>query len=368
MANGRDYLKAIKVELEKGRHQRRMGENVLSAFGYVKRRQSALVEINRVMQDIGLVANPSVDGNMPLRAPRIRFSLASNSGVDEIEAPQNGAAPSEEEELAEEEAATVGLLTELLSGEQPALLEFKVKNRPWSGNQLSAVPPSESLKQAYTRMCLDKRSYLVVANGNEPKYSDVKGVISFGSITDAFLRGESPQQVRECMDPRPPAVGLDGDIEQVIDDLAKHEVVLITGPGDRVVGIVTAWDLQEEFSSLAVPFSLIAEVESRLRIAVAALSLTQVRDFLTEQGVDTAGYQSVNDLTLGELLRILQNPVLWEVVAIPNYDRALLIGALEEVRDFRNDLMHFRGPLEAGDIQRLRDVCEMVRRIPLKKK
>ena len=33
--SGREYLEDIRTELESGRHQWRMGENILRAFGYV---------------------------------------------------------------------------------------------------------------------------------------------------------------------------------------------------------------------------------------------------------------------------------------------------------------------------------------------
>ncbi len=36
--SGREYLEAIKEQLDLGRHQHRMGENILGAFGYVRRR------------------------------------------------------------------------------------------------------------------------------------------------------------------------------------------------------------------------------------------------------------------------------------------------------------------------------------------
>ena len=41
---GREYLEAIRIELESGRHQHRMGENLLRAFGYIRRRATAIEE------------------------------------------------------------------------------------------------------------------------------------------------------------------------------------------------------------------------------------------------------------------------------------------------------------------------------------
>ena len=43
--SGQKYLQDIKVNLESGRNQHRMGENLLRAFGYVGRRATAIDEM-----------------------------------------------------------------------------------------------------------------------------------------------------------------------------------------------------------------------------------------------------------------------------------------------------------------------------------
>jgi len=74
--SGRAYLESIKKELEAGRHQYRMGESILAGFGYVRRRRSVVDEINFELERLGLHAEPPIGPEMPLRTPRIRFSLA----------------------------------------------------------------------------------------------------------------------------------------------------------------------------------------------------------------------------------------------------------------------------------------------------
>ena len=75
---GQEYLEDIRAKLESGRHQHRMGENLLRAFGYVRRRATAIEEINATLEKLGLAADPPVNSEMPLRSPRIRFSLSLN--------------------------------------------------------------------------------------------------------------------------------------------------------------------------------------------------------------------------------------------------------------------------------------------------
>ena len=64
---GREYLEDIKAQLESGRHQSRMGENVLRAFGYVRRRATAIEEINATLEQLGLAAYPPVSSDMALK-------------------------------------------------------------------------------------------------------------------------------------------------------------------------------------------------------------------------------------------------------------------------------------------------------------
>ena len=75
-------------------------------------------------------------------------------------------------------------------------------------------------------------------------------------------------------------------------------------------------------------------------------------------------FDSVDELTIGDLVRVLQNPEYWEQLELSAVDKALFVKALDEMRDFRNRLMHFRDPLTNGELQKLTNLCELVREIP----
>jgi hypothetical protein len=64
--------------------------------------------------------------------------------------------------------------------------------------------------------------------------------------------------------------------------------------------------------------------------------------------------ESVDDLTLGEYVRLLENPDHWKRM---NWaaDRRVFTDALREVRDIRNDIMHFTpDPLDPDQVDALR--------------
>ena len=75
--SGRAYLSEIKKNLKDGLRQHRRGDNVLAAYGYMRRRQTSVDQINQDMEDLGLVAAPPISTSMPLNAPYIRFKLAA---------------------------------------------------------------------------------------------------------------------------------------------------------------------------------------------------------------------------------------------------------------------------------------------------
>ena len=51
--------------------------------------------------------------------------------------------------------------------------------------------------------------------------------------------------------------------------------------------------------------------------------------------------ESSDDLTFGEYIALIENPKQWERIGLKSVDRALFVQSLNEVREIRNDIMHF---------------------------
>jgi hypothetical protein len=63
---------------------------------------------------------------------------------------------------------------------------------------------------------------------------------------------------------------------------------------------------------------------------------------------------SVDDLSLGEVMRLLEPPENWERLKW-QLDRKEFLSALQSVRRMRNEVMHFSpDPLRSQDLQALR--------------
>ena len=353
---GQEYLEGIRTELQSGRRQRKMGQNVLSAFGYIRRRATAIQEINAALDDLGLVAHPPINSEMPLTTPRIRFELKSTSHTDDLETVEDGGELDSKPDDGLEDADEDWNLPE------PA---FKVSELKSASRAVEWVPPDAPIRKAYTKMVLNKYSQLVVASSGIPFQKDVKGIVSFRSVTRALMNGEA-NIVGQCIEDEVPFVHVDTDLKSVVSQLSDHEVVLVIGPSNRLQGIVTAWDLAEEFAELVDPFKRIGEIEERLRTLLRVrLGEQKVLEFLVDEE-SAAGTQvgAIQDLTMGDLKRALEFPEHWCALEMP-FEREEFVKALDKVRDFRNRLMHFRDPLNPSETTLLTNFCDAVREVQL---
>ena len=349
---GQEYLEDIRSNLESGRYQHRMGENILRAFGYARRRTTALEEINATLEELGLVADPPVNSEMPLRVPRIRFSLRPTT---DAMTPTTADVPDilDSDSIAEDDATNLP---------EPA---FRVSELASANSVVQCVSPSASIRQAYTTMLLHKYSQLVVADQEKPRQTDIKGIVSYQSIAKALMNGQ-PSTVVDCIDNDVPFAKSDADLNSLVSQLNGNEVVLVIGRDKRLQGIVTAWDLAEEFAKLVDPFKRIGEIEERLRtLIVMRLGKHQVAEFLRDRGPSgDEPTEELDTLTMGELQRVLEFPEHWDALSLP-LDRVVFTDGLDAVRRYRNRLMHFGDPLDKAELTQLTNFCGTVREIHL---
>ncbi len=355
---GREYLEAIRTNLEAGRNQHRMGQNILGAFGYLRRRSTAIQQINATLEELDLIAEPPVDSTMPLRRPSIRFSLRRTNETD-----PTGVVDGQ----AKVDPETLDTPSEDADGDDSNLPEprFTVSELKTASITVEIVSPNATLQEAYTKMVMGKYSQLVVANNDRPRQQDIKGIVSFQSITKALMNG-NPTTVGHCIDDSVPYAQGDADLKSIVSDLNESDVVLVVGPDNRLHGIVTAWDLAGEFAGLVDPFKRIGEIEARLQsLLERRLGKEEVADFLNDHSLSGDDpVEALEELTMGELQRVLEFPDHWNELSLA-FDRRVFITGLSEAREYRNRLMHFRDPLDEAEMTRLTNFCDMVREIQL---
>lgn len=358
MDEGKEYLHQIKENLEAGRNQHKMGRNLLAAFGYVRRRATVIDQINITLDELGLVTTPKITTEMPLEAPRIIFRLKQGEG---------GAAQHDISDSGETDAKDDGSLVDDEDESSEHVLEhsFRVHDLASAQKEVECVPADALLKTAYTKMVKGKYSQLVVASSDKPFQQDIKGILSYQSIVKAMMIAK-PEIVGDCVEKNPAFVQHDEDLEAAVTRLKTNDVVLVIGQDKRLQGIVTAWDLAEEFAQLVDPFRRLGEIEERLKSLMRnRLDKDAVSEFLGKQGSSSEKQTSdIEGLTLGQMQSAMGFPEHWEKLGV-HFDRKVFVCAMNKVRQYRNQLMHFGGPLNEQEKEQLANFCDMVREIPL---
>ena len=220
-----------------------------------------------------------------------------------------------------------------------------------ANNKPLSVHPDSELKAATTIMQLHDYSQLPVMT-NERMLS---GTISWKSIGSRLSLGRECEFVRDCMDPAH-EVDVTTPLFEAIATIAEHGYILVRGSDKTITGIVTGTDLSLQFMQLAGPFIFVGEIEGHLRHLIhGKFTIEQLKAAsLPEEG---RGIEGSGDLTLGGYCRLLEKTENWNLLGL-NIDRKEFVKHLEEVRQIRNDVMHFNPDgLSEEETKKLREIA-----------
>jgi predicted transcriptional regulator len=213
---------------------------------------------------------------------------------------------------------------------------------------ITDVGPDTDLLFAQSLMLRHDYSQLAVLSS--PR--DLRGAISWESIAQARLKHDSPR-TSDCII-RAQSVRLDDDLLPLIPLINDSGFVFVLADDKTVTGIVTPSDVTTEFQQIARPFFLMGEIERRLRQGLARRFTTEELAEMVDPSDESREVESVDDLTLGEYVRVLENPDRWKRMDWPA-DRRVFMTALREVREVRNEIIHFSpDPLEEERVEALR--------------
>lgn len=107
---------------------------------------------------------------------------------------------------------------------------FRIAELKAAEKHVEWINPHTTVSIAYSLMFKLKYSQLVVANGPTPRRQDIKGLVSFQSLTKALLAGtaNANTEVRHCLQV-PQFADASEDLGAVVPRLAQHDVVLVVG-------------------------------------------------------------------------------------------------------------------------------------------
>lgn len=222
------------------------------------------------------------------------------------------------------------------------------------GERLVCVGADTSFEEIETLMLLHDYSQIPVIHNRRRHAAVVQRAVSWKSIARAKLK--DPQSRPRDAFVRTQTTRLSDDVIRIVPLVLDLDFVLVEDHG-ILQGIVTPYDLTEFFGERITPFMLIGEIDKRLRRAIDMLfSLSEIQAVC---GRGRRVIDSVDDLSIGDYIAILQSHDHWNRLGWP-LDRALVLESLNEVREMRNRLMHFK-ERAVVDVTAIRNVLSVIR-------
>lgn len=345
-----ETLQKIAEQVYQNEHPTVTVRMLLSWFGAQRRGNLTVRTIREALDELKLKTDPEIEA--AYIDGLVKFLPISKSDEKVIEDPSRMVVilPEEDRSVVQSSgSAMVGIVVD------PT---FRIGRLASANRRPVSVNPDASVGEAITLMLKNDFSQLPVMVSERA----VKGMFSWKSLGSRLSLGCSCKFVREAMD-NYQEVGVDTSIFSAIGLVVQHECVLVRDTTEKICGIITTNDLGIQFGQLGEPFLLLGEIENHIRSMIAG-RFTKAELTTARNPTDTAReICDPSDLTLGELLRLLQEPNNWQKLGLL-IDRKMFIGDMEDIRRIRNEVMHFDPDgIAEDDLSKLRTFVEFLRRL-----
>ena len=227
------------------------------------------------------------------------------------------------------------------------------------GQNLVTADEHDSVRDALITMISHDFSQLPIINGQ----GNLSGLISEQSISRSYLHlgddvGLLDLKLTDCCE-KPEVLALESDVLDALSLLRQSASVIIVND-KKPVGIVTSTDAIEFFRDLSEGLVLIEDMEVTLRQYIdEAFPTAEEQEqalqnaFSNRKKEDGSLDITYDRLTLGDYIGLVANKRNWERFQERLESRVLFQKHLNHVRELRNQLVHFRGRLDAVQYDRL---------------
>lgn len=228
-----------------------------------------------------------------------------------------------------------------------------VGNLPAALSGVVAVAPDAGFERAITLMLINDFSQLAVLNGRR-----LRGAVTWRSIAQARNADANAQFADAVVEAK--SVDYDTELATCLQLLEEDDFFFVLDQTRQVSGIVTATDVVKLYGQLATPFLLIGDLDRALRRVMSRkFTIDEIRGVADTDG--TRDIRTYDDLTFGDYQQVLGNPELWSRLGWA-LDRRTVAARLDELREFRNDVMHFNpDPVPPAMVSNLRHFISVVR-------
>lgn len=214
------------------------------------------------------------------------------------------------------------------------------------------VPRETRIDKALAQMIEHDYSQLPVVDDQ----GDLVGMVSKDSIVGSYYHiGQSVSLLGLTVDhcqTKPMTMTAEQDIFDALDLLKTHFAVIIV-EGQKPVGILTNYDTTHFFRDISEGLILVEDIETTLRQYVEtilsdehSMATALKHAFGAQKNDPDEPAVSFDRLTFGQQMRFIKHPANW-----PHFEGIfqpldLFWPLMDQVREIRNQLAHFRGRLE----------------------
>ena len=346
-----ETLKDIAEQVRQGQRPAVTVRMLLSWFGGQRREKSRVRRIREALDELKIKAEPEIEGAYIDGLVSFLPTEQSNS-VPPESVPDIGELPVA---VADRIVQTDSVGTVVGVVVDPT---FRIGRLASANRRPISVAPDASVGEAITLMLKHDFSQLPVMTSER----GVKGLFSWKSLGSRLSLGCACMFVREAMDGYQ-EVSVDTSIFSAIGLIVQHECVLVRDLSEKICGIITTSDLSLQFGQLGEPFLLLGEIENHIRAMVAGKFTKEELAAARDSSDPTREIEDVTDLTLGELLRVIEEPAKWQRLGV-RIDRKMFVKDLDDIRRIRNEVMHFDPDgIAEDDLCKLRTFVEFLRRL-----
>jgi CBS domain-containing protein len=230
-----------------------------------------------------------------------------------------------------------------------------VGNLPSALRGVESVTSSANFEEAFTKMRLNGYSQLPVLNG--PR--NLQGAVTWESIARARYANPGAPFSKAIVAAH--AVSYADHLIDVLPDLERFGFLLVKDQTNQIAGIITVADVAAEYGATARPFLLIGDLDRQLRRVISeGLDLAEVIALCDPDG--RRKLAAFDQMSYGDYQQVLGNQEQWDKLGWP-LDRKSFVARLNELREIRNELLHFNDKDKVGDsaIPLLRNMIELLR-------
>lgn len=224
---------------------------------------------------------------------------------------------------------------------------------------LIKVSPTTKISEALRILRKGGFSQLPVVEGDT-----VLGIFSYRSLAECIVRmGKAKAEIGEMavedfVETKVPFARVTDEFDEIFDWLDRDGAVLIGDP-NRLQGIVTAMDVLRYLYGVANHFVLIAEIELALRALISLavegdlLAACAKRSLVSKYGEDKIPTK-LSDMEFNDYIQLVGHGDNWQhLLGVFGGMRETTRAKLEEIRDLRNDIFHFKRELAWEDHEKL---------------